>query len=429
VTEESAVKKLIVAAVIVTSVVAVMPLIAQQEAVQKEDPPLPAGTADNLEARMAARRAAQAAESPAAPARGGLGNNAGRGFGGGGLGGGGGEFGSSRPAASAPAERNPLSEKKLAPVYEGGNPDMIAVNDTIITQIIPLRYADAIRTRNDLLPFISADADTAANPGSNCIIITDTSAKVHRVAELIMVLDRQAGARIAGGEGALPVRPVAARPVPVPAGSCYATTSAPVASVFAPGEETITNIAVTSGQEVLAGDVLFEFDSTMATAEAHVAEAKLAAARARLASLPPGAGPHNERALAAAEVAVEEASLALLQRRVEGLRLTAPFDGVVTGIDVRVGEKVRAGTLVTRIAAMKQLTANLFVPPGDAPKMKVGEALTFVSSTNQESAIVVTYVAPLVEFGTGSVQVEAKFVNGPGDLRVGMSGALKLPAQ
>lgn len=81
------------------------------------------------------------------------------------------------------------AKKANIPVYQGADHSKIANTDQLITQIIPLTNIDAIRTRNDLLPFISADADSAANPGSNTIIITDTSAKIRRLVEMIENLD------------------------------------------------------------------------------------------------------------------------------------------------------------------------------------------------------------------------------------------------
>ena len=82
------------------------------------------------------------------------------------------------------------AKKAQIPVFRA-DPEKIPTSDNLITQIIPLTNIDAIRTRNDLLPFISADADSAANPGSNTIIITDTAAKIHRLVEMIQLLDHQ----------------------------------------------------------------------------------------------------------------------------------------------------------------------------------------------------------------------------------------------
>jgi general secretion pathway protein D len=82
-------------------------------------------------------------------------------------------------------------KKAQIPVFVGADPNTIELTDRIITQIIPLKTIDAVRLRADLSPLLSADADVAANAGSNSIIITDTSAKIHRLAEIIRGLDSQ----------------------------------------------------------------------------------------------------------------------------------------------------------------------------------------------------------------------------------------------
>ena len=80
------------------------------------------------------------------------------------------------------------------PVFQGRDPEKIPLSNDIITQVIPLQYVDATRMRNDLAPFLSADADVTANSG-NLLVITDTSARVRRVVEIIVTMDTSAAAR------------------------------------------------------------------------------------------------------------------------------------------------------------------------------------------------------------------------------------------
>jgi autotransporter-associated beta strand protein len=82
------------------------------------------------------------------------------------------------------------AKKSNIPVYEGNDPSKIPNTDQLITQIIPLKNIEAARIRTDLLPFISADADTSANTGSNTIVITDTAAKVRRLMEIVQKIDQ-----------------------------------------------------------------------------------------------------------------------------------------------------------------------------------------------------------------------------------------------
>lgn len=75
------------------------------------------------------------------------------------------------------------------PVQTGSNPEAIEPTDQLITQVIPLRYADASQLRQDLQPLINPDADFTANASANALVITDTAANVRRVVQIINALD------------------------------------------------------------------------------------------------------------------------------------------------------------------------------------------------------------------------------------------------
>ncbi len=75
------------------------------------------------------------------------------------------------------------------PVRVGGDPESIPETDEIVTQIIPLRRVQARQLRQDLEPLFSSNAVVSANEDSNSLIITDTSANVHRIAKVIRALD------------------------------------------------------------------------------------------------------------------------------------------------------------------------------------------------------------------------------------------------
>lgn len=83
------------------------------------------------------------------------------------------------------------AKKGNIPVYFGADPDKIEVSDDLITQVIPIRSVDAVKLKADLQPLVSPDADFTANAGSNTIMITDTSANVRRIVEIIASLDKR----------------------------------------------------------------------------------------------------------------------------------------------------------------------------------------------------------------------------------------------
>ena len=84
------------------------------------------------------------------------------------------------------------AKKANIPVRSGSDPKKIEPTDELITQVIPIKYADAAQLRQDLTPLINtAEADFTANASSNTIIITDSASNIRRLVEIINFLDTQ----------------------------------------------------------------------------------------------------------------------------------------------------------------------------------------------------------------------------------------------
>src|SRR6266545_1323896 len=62
------------------------------------------------------------------------------------------------------------------PVRRGNEPKDIQKNDEMVTQIIPVRYANATQLTKDLLPLLPSGAEMTANESANALVITDTQA-------------------------------------------------------------------------------------------------------------------------------------------------------------------------------------------------------------------------------------------------------------
>ena len=84
-----------------------------------------------------------------------------------------------------------LSEARQAnvPVRSGSDPEDIEPTDEMITQIIPLKFADAEQVQQDLQALVPEYAVLEANVSSNALILTDTAANVRRIAEIVRALD------------------------------------------------------------------------------------------------------------------------------------------------------------------------------------------------------------------------------------------------
>jgi type II secretory pathway component GspD/PulD (secretin) len=74
-------------------------------------------------------------------------------------------------------------------VKVSSRPADIPKNPEMVTQIIPLHYIGAVQVARDLQPLLPEKATMTANEGGNSVIITDTQASIHRMAEIISALD------------------------------------------------------------------------------------------------------------------------------------------------------------------------------------------------------------------------------------------------
>ncbi|MEM7625073.1 MAG: type II secretion system secretin GspD [Planctomycetota bacterium] len=86
-----------------------------------------------------------------------------------------------------------LSDAKTQsiPVRFGNDPSKIGETDSLITQVIPIRYAEAVGMTDNLKPLISGEyAELSANESSNSLILTDTEANVRRIVEIVSALDQ-----------------------------------------------------------------------------------------------------------------------------------------------------------------------------------------------------------------------------------------------
>jgi general secretion pathway protein D len=71
----------------------------------------------------------------------------------------------------------------------GADPADMPLTDVIVTQIIPLQYADAAEILQIIEPILSTGAQITTYPRTNSLMITDTSANIHHVAQVLQQLD------------------------------------------------------------------------------------------------------------------------------------------------------------------------------------------------------------------------------------------------
>lgn len=79
--------------------------------------------------------------------------------------------------------------KRNIPVKTGRIPENIPRTDEMVTQIIPVRYSNAVKMIDNLRTMLPSYAIITANESSNAIVLTDTQAHIRRMAEIISALD------------------------------------------------------------------------------------------------------------------------------------------------------------------------------------------------------------------------------------------------
>jgi general secretion pathway protein D len=84
--------------------------------------------------------------------------------------------------------------KMHIPVRTGNDPEAIEPSDQVITQVVPIRFANAEKLKDNLASLIADNADVTANAETNVLIITDTTANIRRLVEIVRALDTRMSA-------------------------------------------------------------------------------------------------------------------------------------------------------------------------------------------------------------------------------------------
>jgi HlyD family secretion protein len=160
--------------------------------------------------------------------------------------------------------------------------------------------------------------------------------------------------------------------------------------LVAPVSETVLDVRVERGQEVSRGETLVRLDPTLAEAEVAHAEATLAGARtgivtaehelarltglhrARIASLQDLERVQLARDEAGARLREAEARLAAARKRLADLTLVSPVGGIVDQIPFDPGERVPAGGVVVVVLDTAAPWVRVWVPEGSVARVRAG---------------------------------------------------------
>lgn len=202
-------------------------------------------------------------------------------------------------------------------------------------------------------------------------------------------------------------------------------------------EGQITRIFVKSGDHVIAGTALLQIDplkqeatlssqeASRAAQEANVRYAKISLDRAQKLF---AAGVISKQEFDNAQTGYD-AAVAQLKALDEQVRqqkvelhyysVTAPMDGIVGDIPVRMGDRVTVSTLLTTIDEPGALEVYIYVPAELARNLKIGLPVRLLDTAgNPEGETRITFVSPQVDIDTQSVLAKATVGNRQDKLRI-----------
>ena len=199
----------------------------------------------------------------------------------------------------------------------------------------------------------------------------------------------------------------------------------------APFEGKIARALVDIGDDVSAGQVLYEMDTRELTLEQNRLRSELAVAKLRHAqSLT--AGDRLEASLAAADARVLKSDLAVVDHQLSEAVVRAANAGTVLAGELQdhVGDFVPVGAPMVELAERENWRLELDVSDSLVGVVSAGDAGWFVCNARPELAhncqVRLIHPAALTEDGKSKFVVEASAAERPEWMRVGMEGVARL---
>jgi RND family efflux transporter MFP subunit len=243
----------------------------------------------------------------------------------------------------------------------------------------------------------------------------------------------------ASGPMAMPVQVLVAQEHTVPRTTEYlsAMKSRHSANINPQVEGFITRIFVKSGDRVRAGAPLLQIDplkqeaavssqeAAHASQQANVALAKVTLDRQKKLF---DAGVVSKQELdnaqstydaAVAQLKSLEDQVRQQQVQLQYYRVTAPMNGIVGDIPVRVGDRVTVSTLLTTVDEPGALEAYIYVPTDHSAALKTGLPVRLLDSAGKVlDKTQITFVSPQVDTDTQTVLAKAAVSNSNAKLRI-----------
>jgi HlyD family secretion protein len=128
------------------------------------------------------------------------------------------------------------------------------------------------------------------------------------------------------------------------------------------------------------------------------------------------------------EMRSAQSTLQSLQLELEKTRIAAPFNGVVSQRSVRLGQYVNIGDKLFQVTGTSPMEVRFTLPERDISAVRRGDLVT-VSPTpdfTQTTTASVTRLSPVVDPGSGTIEVTAKLTHNIPGLLPGMVASIRV---
>ena len=205
-------------------------------------------------------------------------------------------------------------------------------------------------------------------------------------------------------------------------------TLAPVegVSLSRESEGTVVKINFKNGEQVKAGDILLELDTSVEAAQLRSTEAQLVLAQleSKRATelLEKQTISQSQLDQATAQLDQVQATVNALQAQINKKILRAPFDGRVGIRSINLGQYVSRGMPLVPLQKLDQLYVNFTLPERELPRLAVGHKVVIEVDAfpGRRFEGKLNAINPEVSASTRNVTVQALFDNPEDVLRSGM---------
>ena len=193
----------------------------------------------------------------------------------------------------------------------------------------------------------------------------------------------------------------------------------------------ISEVLVSRGADLEAGQVIARFDTATLQADQNRAQEELNRAQREFdnatALVDRGIATADRVSAAQATLAAARASLTAADEALSNSEITAPFAGRLENLDINAGEIVASGTEVGRIVDNTPLTISIQIPQQSLRDIRVGQSATVNFITGDVGDGIVRFVSTNAESATRTFVAEIEVPNADGAIPAGISAQLRIP--